>query len=431
MTGPSGAMFTMEYRYDDRKGSKLPWTGVSGNPWASTYTGALAASDDMIKNFAQYYASEYVDYDAICTDTGAAEITRSNTDTSCRIPNWSPIRAPGTSGQRTFTVIAYCRTTEGGGSNRILTLNAAGTTWVDQSGNNCGTLDLTTGAWTINAILAGGGASVFAANSVIYMKYYVNSELTYTVSGNRLQRMSLSLTRHDIVAEPWKLSTAWSLDAAQDLRAQHGMDLEAELVAGAANEIGCEIDRTGINMMISAAAHAGAYTYSGTFPGDIEKIHNLLVQCDAVSAAIARTGGRGPGNFMVVGPEVAALLGQLVSHTDWAANNALTTPSSHGATNTQYPIYRAGSINGKYNVYVNIWQDPTKVLVGYKGATWLDAGFGFAPYIPLYATDTWTNPDTLMQSKGLASRGALKMLRPEYYGVVTVSGLPSVTTTLP
>jgi hypothetical protein len=438
MTGPSGAMFTMEMKYDDRKGAKLPWGGISNQPYAMAYQGAVAAGDDMIKNFAQNYASEYIDYDAVCTDTGAAPATLTNAAANCRLPNWKPMRAPGTSGQRTFSVIATYRVTDAavpvtGVYTVTATLDPTGltTNLVDQYTHTVGTLDVTTGAWTINALLIAGGASTFVANTVIYLKYYVNSELTYTVSGNRLQRMSLSLTRHDIVAERFPLSTAWSLDAAQDLRAQHGMDLEAELVQAAANEIGCEIDRKGIQMMIDGAAHAATYTYALTTPGEMEKIHNLVTMIDAVSANIARTGGRGPATFVVCGPEVAALIGQLAAHTDWASNASVQVGPSHGATNTQYPIYRAGSINGKYSVYVNVWQDATKVLVGYKGQSWLDAGFGYAPYVPLFATDTFTDPNTLMSSKGMASRGALKMLRSEYYGVVTVSGLPTVTSTLP
>jgi hypothetical protein len=435
MTGPQGAMFTLEYRYDDRKGTKRPWGGIALQPYQMGYEGALAASDDAIKNFAKNYANEYVDYDAVCTDTGAAPATLSNTDLNCRVPAWWPIRAPGTSGQRTFAVTAVCRVTDAavpvvGAYTSISTKAAATAVLTDQYAHATGTLDISTGAWTVNALLIAGGASTFVANTVIYLQYWVNSELTYTVTGNRLQRMSLNLTRHDIVAEPWRLSAAWSLDAAQDLRAQQGMDLEAEMVAGIANEIGCEIDRTGIDMMINGAAHAASYAYAGTWPGDMEKIHTAVTYIDALSAAISKAGGRGPATFVVAGPEASALLGQLGAHTDWASNMQMQQPASHGDRNTNYPIKRVGSINGKYTLYENPWQDSTKVLVGYKGGSWLDAGFGYAPYIPLYATDTWTDPDTLIQKKGMASRGALKLLRSEYYGVLTLTGLPTVTSTL-
>ena len=434
MNGPQGAMFTLEYRYDDRKGAKLPWGGITNAPYDMAYDGAVAASDDGIKNFAVNYANEYVDYDAICTDTGAAPATLSNTDAACRIPKWSPIRAPGTSGQRTFSVTAHYRVTDGAASGGaytvVATKNATTTALVDQYAHAVGTLDIATGAWTINALLIAGGASTFVANKAIYLQYWVNSELTYTVTGNRLQRMSLNLTRHDIVAEPWRLSAGWSLDAAQDLRSQQGMDLEAEMVAGIANEIGCEIDRNGINMMIAGAAHSATYTYGATIPGDMEDIHNFVTMIDAVSAAISRAGGRGPATFVVAGPEASALLGQLSAHADWARTVDMQQAASHGDRNTSYPIKRVGTINGKYALYENPWQDPTKVLVGYKGSSWLDAGMGYAPYVPLYATDTFTNPDTLMQSKGMASRGALKLLRNEYYGVITVGGLPTVTSVL-
>jgi hypothetical protein len=435
LTGPYGAMFTMGYNYDDRKGAKLPWGGISNQPYEMAYQGAVAAGDEAIKNFGKNYGNEYVDYDAICTDTGAAPATLSNTDANCRVPKWMPIRAPGTAGQRTFTVKAMYRVTDAavpvvGAYNVIATKNATTTALVDQYTHAVGTLDIATGAWTINALLIAGGASTFVANTIIYLQYWYNSELVYTVTGGRVPRMSLGLTRHDIQAERQAISTTWSIDAAQDLRAQHGMDLEAEMVSTLANELALEIDRNGIDQMIAQAAHTATYTYAGTFPGDMEKIHEFSTYIDALSARISRTGGRGPANFIVAGPEASSLLCQLGAHADWRDNVAMQQAATHGDRNTSYAIKRVGTINGKYTLYENPFQDSTKVLIGYKGTSWLDAGFGYAPYIPLFATDTWTNPDTFMASKGLASWYALKMLRSEYYGVLTIGGLPTVTSIL-
>ena len=436
MTGPQGAMFTMEYRYDDRKGAKLPWGGIANQPYAMNYDGQVNAGDDAIKNFAVNYASEYNEYDAVCTDTAAVN-NLTNLSANCRLPKWGPIRAPGTSGQRTFSVLAIYRVTDGaapgGAYTATATLDPTGVTTnlVDQYSHTVGTFDVTTGAWSISPELIAGGAAPFVVHTVVYLQYYINSELTYTVSGNKIPSMSLNLTSYPIVAEPSRLRAQWSLDAAQDLRSQFGMDLEAEMVNGIANEIALEIDRKGINMMIAQAAHRSTYTYSATIPGDMEEIHNLMTMVDSVSARISRSGMRGPASFIVASPEACALMGQLGAHNDWSKSIDLQTAASHGDRNTNYPIKRLGTVvNGRYTVYENPWQDPAVVLVGYKGQTWLDAGLGFAPYIPLYATDTFTDPDTLMVKKGMASRYALKMLRTEYYGTVTITGLPTVTSTL-
>jgi hypothetical protein len=74
--------------------------------------------------------------------------------------------------------------------------------------------------------------------------------------------------------------------------------------------------------------------------------------------------------------------------------------------------------------------DETKILIGLKGNGWSDAGFAYCPYIPIEVTPSFFDPDTLTVKKGMWTRYASKMLRPEYYGVITVSGLPGVVTSL-
>jgi hypothetical protein len=394
------------------------------------YDGELAAGDNMIQNFAKNYASEYVDYDALCTDTGAASATLNQGSANSRVPGWKPIRSPGTSGQRTFSVKLYYRTVEGGSENKIATLASSGTNLVDNHGATVGTFNVSTGAWTLTPAASGGGAVNYAANTVIYAQYYVNWELVSQTTGAAVPDMSLDVTMHTVTAKPYALKATWSAEAMDDLRALHGLNMEAEIVAGISNEISLEIDRMVISELLDGAAHRATYTYSNTTPGEMESIRSLITIIDAVGAAIHKTTLRAPGNFLVVSPAVAGLMSQLTSHGDYINGASQVTPPSYGPMTSDFGISLVGTLMRKYTVYQDPFLDNGQILVGLKGANFLDAGYVFAPYIPLQVTPTWQDPSTFAYKKGLRSRFASKLLRSEYYGVITVSGLPTVTTTL-
>lgn len=435
VNGKYGVVQTMAQVYDQGKGAKVPLGGITNGPKAMAYDGMMVAGDEAIKNSASNYVNEFVDYHAVCSDTGAgAEVTFNNTLANCVALSrqWGPIRSPGTSGQRLFYVKAYWDTTEAVVGARIGTLEATGTVMRDQDGNNVGSCDVTTGAWTINAVLAGGGASAFKAHQVIYFQYFFQSELAYTVSGGKIQSMSLSSTQYPIVAEPFPLRTTWTLEGELSWQSQQQMDFESEVVSMLAGQQAFNVDQYGIDLMIAGAAHSATYTYAGTFPGNMEKIEDLPGMIGAVSAAIQNASRRGPANFCVMNPSVWALMGRLSHHADWFKSVGVVSPASHNVTTSDFGIQYAGTLPGTMmDVYLNPVQDATKVLVGYKGSNWLDAGFVYAPWIPLMITDTLTTPDTLTKSKAIVSYGSLKMLRGEYYGVVTVSGLPSVVSVIP
>jgi hypothetical protein len=214
-----------------------------------------------------------------------------------------------------------------------------------------------------------------------------------------------------------------------DLRALHGLNMEAELVAGLSNEIALEIDRKVITDLVAGAAHQATYSYSATVPGEVESIRELLTKIDAVAARIHKTTLRAPANFIVASPAVVSLLGQLTSHKDFETGASQVVPPTYGPLTSDYGIQMVGTMMRKFTVYQDPFLDENKVLVGLRGANFLDAGYVFAPYIPLQVTPTWQDPHTFTFKKGFASRFATKLLRPEYYGVVTVSGLPTVTST--
>lgn len=439
MTAPVGGIFYYEKKYDGRKGSKLPQSAITNNPTDMAYEGALAAGDNINQNFAKYYSSEFIDYDDVCTDTGTATsgaLTQGSAN--CDTPEWSPIRAPATDGQRTFYVKVYYRMLDADAASAptevIATLDQTGATnnLVDNTANTntVGTFDVTTGNWSVNAAGTAGTNSPFANNTVIYIQYFVNWELVGYTAGASIPSISLDMALHTVKAESRKLKARWTVEAVDDLRALHGMDAEAELVSTFSNEVMLEVDREIIGDLINGAGHSISYTYSATTPGELESIRQLITQISAVSAEIHRTSGRAPANFLVVPPGIGGLLDQLSSHGDYASIEQNIQSTSYGPVTANYGIARIGTLLRKYAVYQDPYMPATQILVGLKGNSFIDGGYVYAPYVPLQVTPTFLDPDDFTFRKGVRTRYATKMLRPEYYGVINVSGLPSVTTSL-
>jgi len=440
MTAPVGGIFYYEYKYDGRKGSKNPvQTGIADNPYNQNYDGELNAADDLVKDFGKFYSSEFIDYDVICTNAnGLAAL--SNVIANGRTPNWGPIRAPGIEGQRTFYVKLYYRVRDNAGAawlDGIATLDPTGATNVLTDNllpSAVGTFTVGTGAWTLNALDETGVVSTFEALSVVWAQYFVNFEQVFadsTSSKDKIPSVSLDITLHEVKAESRKLKARWSTEAVDDLKALHGLDAETELVSGISNEISLEIDREIIGMLLDGAAHVATYTYASTTPGELEAIRRMITQIASVSGRIHKTSGRAPANFIVTSTAVQALLDQLSTHGDYASIEQNVTAPSYGPLTANFGVSRVGTLLNKWAVYVDPYMNDNEILLGLKGNSFLDAGFVYAPYVPLQVTPTFLDPDDFKFRKGLRTRDAKKMLRPEYYGKITVSGLPTVTTTMP
>jgi len=437
MTSPIGGVFYYEKKYDGRKGTKLPQAAIANNPTDMAYGGELEAGDNLNQNFAKYYSSEFNDYDAVCTDTGTATATLNQGSTNCAVTDWSPIRANGTAGQRTFYVKAFFRCNDADNANAPTeveaTMNDAGNLIDDlnPSGTQvCGTFDVTNGQWAVTPLGSGGSASNFTNNTVIYFQYFVNWELVGYTDGAEIPSISLDIALHTVQAESRKLKARWTVEAVDDLRALHGMDAEAELVSTFSNEVMLEVDREIITDLVNGAAHSIPYTYAPGIPGEIESIRQLITQISALSAEIHRTSGRAPANFIVVPPGIGGLLDQLSTHGDFASIEQNVQAASYGPVTANYGIARIGTLLRKYAVYQDPYMPANQILVGLKGNSFIDAGYVYAPYVPLQVTPTFLDPNDFTFRKGVRTRYATRMLRPEYYGTITVSGLPVVTTTL-
>ena len=207
------------------------------------------------------------------------------------------------------------------------------------------------------------------------------------VAGNRL---SIQILKQTVEAKSRKLSARWTFEAAQDAQSQHGIDVEAEIMAALAQEITAEIDQE-VLRSLSTLAGTGTDTYNqaavsgtATFVGDEHAALAVLV--NRAANRIAQRTRRGAGNWAVVSP---AILTVLQSATTSAF--ARTTEGTFEApTNTKM----VGTLNNAMRVYVNTYAADDDVLIGYKGSSESDAAAFYCPYIPLMSSGVVLDPST-------------------------------------
>ena len=144
----------------------------------------------------------------------------------------------------------------------------------------------------------------------------------------------------------------------------------------------------------------------------------LGTKLQKVSNKIHQKTLRGGANFMVVSPTVATILESIPGFAS----------TSDGGEKMSYAfgIQKSGQLNNRFTVYKNPYMTENVILMGYRGSQFLETGAVFSPYIPLIMTPLVYDPNTFTPRKGLLTRYAKKMIRPEFYGRVFVNDLASV-----
>jgi hypothetical protein len=219
--------------------------------------------------------------------------------------------------------------------------------------------------------------------------YYTGAD-TATLEGNGGRQISVQILRQAVEAKSRKLQARWTFEAAQDAQAQHGIDVEAEIMAALAQEITAEIDQEVLLSLATLAATEYTFnqaTVSGTATYVGDEHAALAVLINRVANLIAQRTRRGAGNWCVVSP---ASLTVLQSATTSAF--ARTTEGTFEApTNTKF----VGTLNGAMRVFCNSYASDTQpVLVGYKGSSETDAAAFYCPYIPLMSSGVVLDPST-------------------------------------
>ena len=251
-----------------------------------------------------------------------------------------------------------------------------------------------------------------------------------------IPEINVQMKSQTISAKTKKLKAQWTPEFAQDLNAYHSLDAEAELTGLLSEYISLEIDLEILDMLIqnaptveywsakvgdqiNAAKTAFTSNTTGLYYNQMTWFQTIGIKLQKVSNIIHQRTLRGGANFMVVSPAVATILESIpgfAADTDGAAD---TMKYAFG-------VQKVGALNSRYKVYKNPYMTENVILLGFRGTQFLEAGAVYSPYVPLIMTPLVYDPTTFTPRKGIMTRYAMTMIRPEFYGLVVVSDLQIV-----
>jgi len=248
-----------------------------------------------------------------------------------------------------------------------------------------------------------------------------------------IPEIDIALRSVSIVAKTRKLKAIWTPELAQDLNAYHSVDAEAELTSMLSEYISMEIDLEILDMLKQNAnakteywsAKVGfEYDSANTVFSEVSGASNAYTKGEwfqtlgnklqSVSNTIHQKTLRGGANFMVISPETATIIESIPGYA---------ADSDGDSSNTQYAmgVQKVGALNNRYTVYKNPYMLENDILMGFRGSNFLETGAVYAPYVPLIMTPLVYDPVNFTPRKGVMTRYAKKMVRPEFYGKVIVA----------
>ena len=289
---------------------------------------------------------------------------------------------------------------------------------------------------------------VAAAPGELIVKYHAQPSTNYTrtdfeataaqVDANPetdidIPELDIALKSIPIIAKTRKLKAVWTPELAQDLNAYHSVDAEAELTSLLSEYISMEIDLEILDMLM-ANASAKTENWSARVGYEYNSLTELFEESSgasnaytkgdwfqtlgnkiqSVSNAIHQKTLRGGANFIVVSPETATILESIPGYATGADGDANTNQFAMG-------VQKMGAINNRYTVYKNPYMLENTILIGFRGSNFLETGAVYAPYVPMIMTPLVYDPKNFTPRKGVMTRYAKKMVRPEFYGKVIVA----------
>jgi len=399
----------------------------------------------------------------------------------------------GTEGHGTFG-IAGARGTTGGldGDN------------ADDGFDVSNVLDTVSGLNVVDSVINTAGVGSPSGTMGGQIAAFPNASATYgfqlsageRLTGTGIPEMTFHIEQEAVVANTRKMRALWTLEASQDLKAYHNLDLERELTTLLSKELALEVDRELIEdlRMIAYGYHktlqggaaigqmdnnyinmggtdSGASSFAGItgansegffvpkqftydfagaqgggtdtelgsfaqqsniftidfgrstgasmYPRHVGELYsNLLAMINLASQDIYKTTMRGPGNWILTSPLVASLL-------ESATKLEGGIQAADGPTNmSKNAIAFKGKFMGRYDLYVDPMFPTDEILMGYKGDNAMDAGYIYAPYIPLQQLPTIVDPESFQPRKGILTRYGKVVIEPynKYYRVLRIIG---------
>ena len=431
MNLPSGLVFFLDFKYGtaqpgfdvvsgvsrDGSGTLHGQTNTSGNPSGGLYGSGRFA-----------YSINEAASDSISAPTSASVVfseVNFNADLSASLD----------AGElRSVTVTT--------GSNSITNVDAEGVRGFSISGSNIVAFfpEFTSIDTSGNIKFIVSGSDSIAGIVVKYQKQptdvtrgdFEDTSTSGSAVNLDIPEIDVQLRSETIVAKTRKLKASLTPEFAQDLNAYHSIDAEAELTSMLSEYISMEIDLEILDMLINDAQTVDFWSAKSgedydaanrtfvttTFYGTrFEWYQTLVAKIQKVSNEIHRLTLRGGANFVVVGPKISTILESIPGY--------MSNPGDGDATAAQFAmgVSRVGQAGGRYTIYKNPYMSENQILVGFRGSNFLETGAVYSPYVPLIMTPLVYDPSDFTPRKGVMTRYAKKMIRPEFYGVISCKDL--------
>ena len=248
----------------------------------------------------------------------------------------------------------------------------------------------------------------------------------------QIPEIDLELRSEAIVAKTRKLKAVWTPELAQDLNAYHSIDAEAELTSMLSDYISLEIDLEILDMLKANAlttdywsARIGEELVNGSWTTANSGVayqkntwfQTLGIKLNKVSNKIHQLTLRGGANFVVASPDVCTILESIPGFTVNADKDTMRFAAG---------VTQVGALSNRYTVYKNPYMTSNEILLGYRGNNFLETGAVYAPYVPLIMTPLVYDPQNFTPRRGVMTRYAKKLVRPEYYGKIYIKDLQSL-----
>jgi len=259
-----------------------------------------------------------------------------------------------------------------------------------------------------------------------------------------IPEIDITVSSVPVMAQTRKLKTKWTPEVAQDLNAYHALDAEVELTTIMSEAIALEIDREilgellhgatvraawsrkigryvslsadGIHVTTNSFAGASQASYQAFYGTQQDWYQTLGETIVTVSNEIHKRSLRHGANFVVCSPEISSIIESINTFKPSILSDASEVEYSFG-------MERTGTLSNRWTIYKDPYFPEANALMGYKGGSFLETGFVYAPYVPLLVTPTIFAPEDFTPRRGVMTRYAKQMVRPEMYGVVIVYDL--------
>ena len=442
MNLPSGLVFYLDFKYGTNQAGKPAFNGQS--LFGGTGT-KLGSTDSAINGLYGQGRFGYTINDVSASFTGAATTASwleakfvpelsASIDGGTLLKVAVPFGAVGTTGLDTTGIRAF--TISGSG---IVDFYPAFTFYSTSGGNEF-----------VNFIVSGSGLT---ATPTVKVQYHKQPEAasrgdfedqgsglpndTGVANDIGIPEVNLELKSEAIVAKTRKLKAVWTPELAQDLNAYHSIDAEAELTALLSEYVSMEIDLEILDMLVTSAPAVTTDYWSARIGDEYDSTQNKFVATAAnrtayvkstwfqtlgnkiqkVSNKIHQLTLRGGANFLVCSPDVATIIESIPG---------FTTNTDGDQAKFAMGVAKVGALSNRWTVYKNPYMTDNVMLVGFRGTNFLETGAVYAPYIPLIQTPLVYDPVNFTPRRGVMTRYAKKILRPEFYGKIVIGALNEV-----